>query len=456
MRTNKLTPRRRLIFLVVMLLSVIAAFVGWSVTTKPTVRAQESRRTKVVFWHEMTGPAQQQLLAFVHAFNRSQTKYEVILEFEGNYNEAVQKIINTHGTDASPAVFQSMDISTSQLHHTGYTTPVQKFIDADHYDVNQIAAGARAFYANQGKQLSMPFNTSQPVLYYNASLLKKYRITPPPVNPTYSDITRVASQLTSRSHRRVQGMTVEIYGWLFEQFMANAGVSLANQADGHAGTPTAVNFTNAATVATMRWIQTNLKHGDFVNYGAGANAENNEIASFLSGRLGMFLQSSASIGQLTTGNQNQLGITYFPHPDGQPQNGVAIGGASLWISNDKSPAVQRGAWTFIKFLMTAKHQAEWQVATGYLALNKGAQKEKVLQELYRRLPATKVPGEQLRAATPNETNSGIFLQGLLQERTLSQTAMEQIYNGSDIHQSLATAQQAMNAYIQGNNRANGY
>ena len=114
-----------------------------------------------------------------------------------------------------------------------------------------------------------------------------------------------------------------------------------------------------------------------MNYGAGANAQNNETASFRSGRLGMFMQSSASIGQLTTGNQDQLGITYYPHPDGQKSNGVAIGGASLWISNDKPSNVQRGAWEFIKYLMTAKSQAQWQVATGYLALNKDSQKEAV-------------------------------------------------------------------------------
>lgn len=439
------------------LLVVLAAIIaGWSLTSHPTAQAQAGNRTKIVFWHEMTGPAQQKLMSLVQGFNRSQTKYQVVPEFEGNYNEAVQKIINTHGTDASPAVFQSMDISTSQIHHTGYTTPVQKFIDQDHYDVNKIAAGARAFYSNQGKQLSMPFNTSQPVLYYNATLLKKYKITPPPVDPSYSDVTRVATQLMERSHKKVQGMTVEIYGWLFEQFLANAGESLANQQDGHTGTPTAVNFTGPAAVKTMQWIQTNLKKGCFVNYGAGTNAENNETASFLSERLGMFLQSSADIGQLTLGNKDQLGITYYPHPDGQKRNGVAIGGASLWISNDKSQAVQRGGWDFIKYLMTPKSQAEWQVATGYLALNTDSQKQPALQALYQKLPATRVPGEQLRSVKPNNTNSGIFLQGLIQERNLTQTAMEQIYAGGNIEKALMTAQKSMNSYIQNNNRANGY
>jgi len=453
---KKQTVSHKVFAAVAGILVVLAAILGWTAFSHPSASAQSNGRIKVVFWHEMTGPAQQQLIKFSKQFNQSQKKYEVVPEFEGSYNEAVQKIINTHGTDASPAVFQSMDISTSQMHHTGYTTPVQKFIDADNYDVNKISAGARAFYSNQGTQLSMPFNTSQPVLFYNATLLKKLGVTPPPVNPSYSDITKVAKQVMEKSNKKVQGMSVEIYGWLFEQFMANSGASFANNDDGHASTPTASNLTGPSTVNTMKWLQTNVKDGVFANYGAGGNALNNEIASFLSGRLAMFLQSSATTTQLTKGNKDQVGITYYPHPDGQKSNGVAIGGASLWISNDKSAAVQRGSWDFIKFLMTAKSQAEWQAATGYLALNKDSQKQPALLNMYKKLPESRVPGEQLAAAKPNNTNSGIFMQGLIQARNLTQTAMEQIYAGSNIQKALQTAQSSLNGNIKNNNRANGY
>jgi sn-glycerol 3-phosphate transport system substrate-binding protein len=426
--------------------------IGWS---SPKIANAQTNRTKVVFWNEMTGPAQEQLNDFVKEFNESQTKYQVVSQFEGSYNEAVQKILNTHGTDASPAVFQSMDISTSQIYHSGYTTPVQKFIDEDNYDISKISSVARAFYSQNGKLLSMPFNTSQPVLYYNATLLKKYHITPPPTDPSYSDITRVATQLYQRSHKKVKGISVEIYGWLFEQFLANAGESMANKDDGHSGTPTKVDFTSSGAIKTMTWIQELIKSGAFMNFGSGSSASTNEMAAFLSGKIGMFLQSSADLSQLTAGTKDKLGITYYPHPDGQKSNGVAIGGASLWISNDKSTTVQRGAWEFIKFLMKAENQAKWQVATGYLALNKDSQNEPVLKKLYAKTPAAKVPGEQLSKTTPNNTNSGVFLQGLIQERTLVQTAMDQIYNGSNIKKSLKEAENSMNSYIKSNNLANG-
>ncbi len=238
-------------------------------------------------------------------------------------------------------------------------------------------------------------------------------------------------------------------------FLANAGESMANNDDGHSGTPTKVNFDSKGAVTTMEWIQKLIKSGAFMNFGSGSNASANEMAAFLAGKLGMFLQSSADISQLTAGTKDKLGITYYPHPDGQKANGVAIGGASLWISNDKSATVQRGSWEFIKFLMEAKNQAKWQVATGYLALNQDSQKEKVLQKLYAKTPAAKVPGEQLRKTTANKTNSGVFLQGLIQERTLVQTAMDQIYNGSNIKKSLQEAENSMNSYIKSNNLANG-
>ena len=137
---KKQTVSHKAFAIVASILVVLAAILGWTAFSHPSASAQSNGRIKVVFWHEMTGPAQQQLIKFSNEFNQSQKKYEVVPEFEGSYNEAVQKIINTHGTDASPAVFQSMDISTSQMHHTGYTTPVQKFIDADNYDVNKITS----------------------------------------------------------------------------------------------------------------------------------------------------------------------------------------------------------------------------------------------------------------------------------------------------------------------------
>lgn len=445
---------KKLVLPLILVLGIaFVALFGRSLSAKSAVK---DNRTQIVFWHEMGGPSEQALQQVVDGFNKSQNKYKVVPKYQGTYDEAIQKILQTHNTSTSPAVFQAFDISTAQMIHSGYITPVQNFIDADHYDVNKISSVARAFYSNDGKQQAMPFNTSQPVLYYNASLLKKYGITPPPVSPSYSDITRVAQQLYEKSGHKVKGMTVQVYGWFLEQALANANRQLANNNDGHTGNPTKVNINNPDTVEFLNWIKQNIKSGDFLDYGSGASAGANQTAGFLADKVGIFIQSSASIGQLTTNNKSELGITYFPHPDGKKANGVAIGGAALWISNDKPKDVQQGAFEFIKYSLRPDVQAQWQKATGYLALNKDSQKTSILKDLYAKSPEAKVPGQQLATAKPNFSNSGILMEGMQLTRQLEEVAMETVYNGGDINSALNTADKNINENLSQLNKANGY
>ncbi|MCM8608070.1 MULTISPECIES: ABC transporter substrate-binding protein [Lactiplantibacillus] len=412
-------------------------------------------RIKVVFWHEMKGPGQKAIDTYVKAFNQQQSKYEVVAEFEGGYNGVIQKILNTHGTAASPALFQSMDISTSQMYHSGFTTPMQKFIDRDGYDASQIIPGAKAIVMRKDQLLAMPFNASQTALYYNKAVLRKYGITPPPVDPTYDDITRVAKAIHDKSHGEVKGMTMEAYSWLFEQLGANAGVPVANHDNGHTGNATKVDFTSPAAINAMKWVKENIDYGDFMNFGSGGNAAANEAASFLSGHLGIFMQSSAKTGQLYQVLKNDLGVTYFPRPNGQKANGIAVGGAALWIANDKPSAVQDGAWEFTKYLTSPKVQADWQAKTGYLAVNKDAKDEPTLKKLFKKSPVLEVSGNQMARTKPNNTNSGVFVDGWVPARTAIQNAMQQIFAGQDIRKSLQTAENTYNQVLESNNRANG-
>ncbi len=418
------------------------------------VYASSNSRTEVVFWYEMNGPAASELRHLINRYNHSQDRYHIVGEFQGTYNEAVQKFLNTHGTSASPALFQGADLSTAQLDQSGYTTPMQTFIDRDHYSTAHLSKAALAFYSRHGKQLSMPFNVSQPVLYYNRSVFQQYGVQPLPLNPTYSQVKTAALQLYRNSHHQVKGLSVEPYGWLLEEFYSNANVAFGNHHNGKTGLITRVNLQAPIARQTMSWIQSINRQGAFMNYGTGSNADTNEVAGFLAHKVGMFLQSSSQLTQVVQGSDDQIGISYYPHPDHQKANGVAIGGASLWIGNDKSRAVQNGAWDFIKFLMRPDVQAQWQVETGYLAVNTKSQQMAVLRHYYRRHPEARIPGEQLAATKPNQNNSGIYLSNMNQERVDTQSMMSDIYNGNGVSKSLRQTQRSLNNSIATTNRAN--
>ncbi|WP_334351999.1 ABC transporter substrate-binding protein [Companilactobacillus sp. HBUAS56257] len=448
-----MTKYKKMILSLILVIGVI--FLG---VFGNNISAQTSanNRIPVVFWHEMGGPAEKTLLKLVNDFNKSQTKYQVIPKYQGSYDTAIQKIFQTHGTNTSPAVFQSSNVSTAQVLHSGFTTPIQKFVDADNYDLSKISPVARAFHAQGGKQQAMPFNTSQPVLYYNATLLEKYGITPPSVSPTYSEITKIAKELYEKSNHQVKGMTVQIYGWLLEEAIANNGGMFTNQNDGHTGNPTKVSINNPEAIEFFKWIRENIKNGDFMDYGAGSMASTNQTSGFLTNKVGMYVQSSASMSQLNKKNKNKLGVTYFPHADGKKANGVSIGGAALWISNDKSKEIQQGAYEFIKYTVRPEVQAQWQKSTGYMALNKDSKDTKILQQFYAKHPEGKIPSQQLQNTVPNYGNSGILLEGMQSIRKLEENAMEKIYRGGDIEKTLQQNEDAINEIVYNQNRANGY
>lgn len=301
----------------------------------------------------------------------------------------------------------------------------------------------------------MPFNTSQPVLYYNKSLLEEHGITLSPKEPTYSDLSRVAKELKEKAGNSVSGMSMIGYSWYFEEFAANAGVTLVDNNNGRDGTVTKATYNSTAMQETLSWIQEGMKAGYFTNYGSGSTAMTNELTAFLSGKTGLMVRTSGACQQIFTGTDDEIGICYYPHPDGQENNGVSIGGAALWISNDKSQAQQEGAWAFIKYMLSAESQATWQAGTGYLALNKGSQFTDTLLDMYKENPALAIPSQQLATTEPNKANAGIFMQGMNQSRLLLQTAMEQVFNGADVKKALSEAEKSMDNYITQNNLANG-
>ena len=73
-------------------------------------------------------------------------------------------------------------------------------------------------------------------------------------------------------------------------------------------------------------------------------------AAFQCGQVAMYLDSSAGVRDLIDASKFNVGVSYIPYPEDSKQNGVVIGGASLWMTNMVSEETQQGAWDFMKYL----------------------------------------------------------------------------------------------------------
>ena len=78
---------------------------------------------------------------------------------------------------------------------------MQEFIDADQWDVSQLEPNISGYYTFDDKLYSMPFNSSNPILYYNKDLFKDAGLDPESPPKTFEEL-KVAADTISKKGRR--------------------------------------------------------------------------------------------------------------------------------------------------------------------------------------------------------------------------------------------------------------
>ena len=135
-------------------------------------------------------------------FNASQDKCYVEPIYQGSYDDSLNKLKAGLQTKDMPAVVQLFDIGTRLMVDLKVATPVQDFIDKEKYDVSDLEPNVLAYYTVDGKQWSMPFNTSNPMLYYNKDMFKAAGLDPEKPPRTFAELADYAAQADQEGRLR--------------------------------------------------------------------------------------------------------------------------------------------------------------------------------------------------------------------------------------------------------------
>lgn len=408
-------------------------------------------KQEVTFWHSMGGAAQESLNKIVEEFNQSQDKIQVNAHYQGTYDESLTKFNAVAGSDSAPTVIQTFEIGTKAMINSGQILPIQELIDVDGYDMSGLEENITKYYSLDGKFYSMPFNSSTPVMYYNKDAFKAAGLNPDAPPETFEEVEK-ASIAIVESNPKMKGFALQAYGWLWEQLLANQGALLLNNNNGRSETPTAIGWSEEEGKSIFNWVKNMVEDGTFANYGTNYD---NMMAGFLAGDVSMFLQSSSISGDVIDNAPFDVGIAYLPHPANKVRQGVVIGGASLWMTAGKPEAEQKAAWEFMKYLQTAKVQAEWHIETGYFAINPAAYNEQIVKDAWAKKPQLKVTVNQLQDTKASYATQGALMDMLPEGRKIIETALETIYNGGDVDQTYRTAVEQFNGAIKQANAARG-
>src|SRR3972149_8373475 len=132
----------------------------------------------ITFWHAMTAANEDTLKRLADEFNASQDRITVSLVYQGTYDDNRNKVLASLGSGGLPALAQLEDTTTQMVSDSGAVVPVQDFIDAEDYDLSDCLPQVLDFYRVEGRLVPMPFNVSNPVLFYNKAAFEAAGLDP--------------------------------------------------------------------------------------------------------------------------------------------------------------------------------------------------------------------------------------------------------------------------------------
>ncbi|CDO39594.1 sn-glycerol-3-phosphate ABC transporter substrate-binding protein UgpB [Bartonella henselae] len=410
-------------------LSIAAFTVAISVTTAGFAQ------TKISFWHSMSGELGKQTENLINDFNASQSEYKVIPSFRGEYEEGMISLISAFRGKQQPVLVQIYEIGTgTMMAAKGAIYPIYQLMKdtKQEFDPTDYLPAISGYYSDvQGRMLSMPFNASTPILYYNKDIFKKAGLDPEQPPKTWQDVENFSKKILETKAASCGFTMAYASQWIgIENFSALHNIPFGTKENGFSGLNSELTFNGPLQVRMWTDLKKWSDQGIF-RYGGPAGALD-ATPMFMTQNCAIFMQSSGSRAGILSEAVFNVGfgmLPYYDNVEGAPQNSI-IGGASIWALKGHTPEEYAGAAAFLKFLSKANNQAKWHQITGYLPTTKAAYELSKKQDYYKKNVGADIAIRQITLNPPTVNSKGIRFGNLPQIRSILDQELEAVLNGS--------------------------
>ncbi|MDG0026450.1 sn-glycerol-3-phosphate ABC transporter substrate-binding protein UgpB [Trinickia sp. Y13] len=385
--------------------------------------------TEIQFWHAMEAALGERVNDIASDFNRSQSDYKIVPVFKGTYDQTLAAGIAAYRSGNAPAILQVYEVGTATMMAAKKAVvPVTEVFKQAGTPLDQKAfVPTIASYYSDAKTdelVSMPFNSSTPVLYYNKEAFKKAGLDPNRPPKTWDDVRVYAEKL--KASGMSCGFTTGWQGWIqLENYSAWHGLPFASENNGFDGLDAKLEFNKPQQVAHIKFLQDMAKQGTFTYVGRKDEA----VSKFYSGDCGILTNSSGSLATIRKYAKFDFGTGMMPYDasvKGAPQNAI-IGGASLWVLAGKDPNVYKGVAKFLAYLSSPAVAAKWHEDTGYLPVTTAAYDLARSQGFYDKNPGADTAIKQMLNKPPLPYTKGLRLGNMPQIRTVVDEELEQVW-----------------------------
>jgi sn-glycerol 3-phosphate transport system substrate-binding protein len=400
----------------------------------------------VNWWFAHGGRLGEKVQEIVANFNSMQSKYKVVATYKGNYADTMNAGIAAFRSKSPPHILQVYEVGTATMMGAkGAIQPVYQVMakSGQPWTSDAYLSTVTGYYTTaDGKMLSMPFNSSTPVLYYNVEAFQKAGLDPDKPPKTWTEVGDYARKLVKAGYPA--GFSTAWISWIHvENFSAWHNVPIGTKSNGFEGLDTEFVFNSSLLVKHIQQLADWQKEKVFV-YGGRRNKGN---ALFSAGEVAMYTESSAGYAGFKKTCKFPFRtsmLPYWPEAAGAPQNTI-IGGASLWVMAGHSQAEYEGVATFFNYLSTPAVQADWHQFTGYLPITTNAYYLTKGQGVYNEKPGMETALKQMTLHNPTANSRGLRFGNFVQMRAIMYDTLEAIFSGKK------TAQQGLDdAVVKGN------
>ena len=390
-----------------------------------------SAQTEIQWWHAMGGNLGETVGALADQFNKSQKEYKVNAVYKGSYTETLTAAIAAFRAKQAPHIVQVFEVGTANMMAAkGAVYPVyQVMADAkEPFDPKAFIGPVYGYYSTtDGKLLSMPFNSSTPVFYWNKEMFQKAGLDPNTPPKTWKDVGDAAAKIVASGGKC--GFTSQWQTWaLIENYGAWHNLPFATKANGFGGTDIELKFNDEPRVKLIQMLADWGKDKRFV-YGG---REGKSTALMTSGECAMHIASSGSASAIEAGlGKEKVGIAmmpYSPEVKAEPQNSI-IGGATLWVLQGRPAAEYKGVAKFLTFLSSAEVQAQWHQQTGYVPITLAAAKLTEDAGFYKKFPGRDIAVKQLTLHEATDNSKGLRIGNFVQIRDVVDEELENVWSG---------------------------
>ncbi len=352
--------------------------------------AADGEKIQIQYWHinsENQGGAAVQ--EFIDTFNASQDEIEVEGRFNASYDELLKNLQADTAAGNAPSIVQ---VSWSNIEYFpanfSYISPeeiVSEYFSEDESFLTDTFSDSILDLArnSEGVLAGVPYSVSNPVLFYNADLLREAGLSEdgPQSWDEFVSFAKTVKEKTGKYGAYLQ----EGDTWVLQAILESGGASMLTR-DGDTATAT---FNSEKGKAAMQ------SYADMVLTDESAvHLTNNDegIQAFNDGEIAMYIGSIAKATNIMSSANFDVRSTTFPAFEGEDR-AVPAGGCYLAITA-QDPEEQKAAWEFIKFLCSDDNAAKWVAGTGYVPATKGAENSQILKDYLEQNPLMQAAMDQ--------------------------------------------------------------